>query len=153
MSKLSPAPTAVEDLVRQLYSLGRVRREIDRHAMAELGGQGFLALAIIHVVGHARVSDVAHRLSVDLSVASRQIGALKQAGYVQQERDATDGRAQGLTCTEHGRQVLADCHRRLVDALGAAVADWSLEDIVTLTRLLERLRSDFDALSGPKAAE
>jgi DNA-binding MarR family transcriptional regulator len=144
-----PTPTHADDveaLVRQLYSLGRVRREIDRHALAELGGQGFLALGIIHLHGPVRVSDVAHRLAVDLSVASRQVAALTKAGYAQRERDTADGRAQLVSSTKRGHQVLADCHRRMVAAFGAAVADWSLEDLVTLTELLGRLRADFDAL-------
>ena len=59
----------IEALVRQLYRLGMVQREIGRHAMAELGTQGFTALAVIQVHGPLRVSDVAQRLGVDLSVA------------------------------------------------------------------------------------
>src|SRR4051812_24157448 len=138
--------TAVEDLVRQLYSLGRIRREIDRHALAELGSQGFLALGVIHLNGPARVSDVAQRLAIDLSVASRQVAALKRAGYVEQQPDTSDARAQLLSATERGREVLSDSHRRMVAAFGAVLRDWPIEDVALLTRLLEHLRTDFDAL-------
>ena len=144
MSRSTAHSITVEDLVRQLYSLGRVRREIDRHALAGLGSQGFPALGIIKVFGPARVSDVAHHLAVDLSVASRQVAALKQAGYVQTERDAADGRAQVLTVTDDGAKVLADCHRRMVDAFGKVVADWPEADVIRLTTLLAQLRADFE---------
>ncbi len=60
----------VQQLVRQLYGLGLVQREINRHALAELGSQGFAALAIVGLHGPLRVSDVAARLHVDLSVAA-----------------------------------------------------------------------------------
>ena len=76
----------VQQLVRQLYGLGLVQREIDRHALAQLGSQGFAALAIVGLHGPLRVSDVAARLHVDLSVASRQVAALDRAGHV--TRDA-----------------------------------------------------------------
>jgi hypothetical protein len=63
-------------LVRQLYGLGMVNREIGRHALAELGTPGFTGLAVIQVDGPLRVSDVAQRLGMDLSLASRQIASL-----------------------------------------------------------------------------
>ena len=83
------ASTPIEALVRQLYGLGMVQRDIGRHAMAELGTQGFHALAVLQVHGPLRVSDVAHRLGVDLSVASRQIASLAAEGYVERREDTT----------------------------------------------------------------
>src|SRR4051794_13180169 len=73
--------SASEDLVIALYRLGLVQRSIARHAAAELGSQGFTALAVISRRGPVRVSEVAEQLSVDVSVASRQIAALVLAGY------------------------------------------------------------------------
>src|SRR4051812_25024861 len=102
MSNETEKPTAVEDLVKALYRLGLVQREIARHALAELGSQGFVALGAIHVAGPARVSDVARRLRVDLSVASRQVAALTAAGYVRRQPDPEDRRAQLVSLTEAG---------------------------------------------------
>jgi DNA-binding MarR family transcriptional regulator len=138
----------VEALVRQLYGLGRVRREISRHALAELGGQGFTALAIIHVHGPIRVSDVAQRLAVDLSVASRQVAALAKAGYVARQRDDADGRAQLVSSTDAGQQVLGTSHERMVAGFGEALATWPADDVQQLTQLLERLSTDFAALDS-----
>lgn len=140
-----PASTdTVQQLVRQLYGLGLVQREINRHALAQLGSQGFAALAIVGLHGPLRVSDVAARLHVDLSVASRQVAALDRAGHVTRTPDGDDRRALVVALSDGGRDVLRDTHRRMVDAFGTALAGWTEADIAALTAGLERLRSDFE---------
>jgi DNA-binding MarR family transcriptional regulator len=137
-------PTPVEDLVKSLYRLGTVQREIARHALAELGSQGFVALGTVHLEGPVRVSDVARRLNVDLSVASRQVAALSLAGYVRREPDPDDRRAQFVSLTEAGERVLAESHRRMVSAFDAVLGDWSADDVTALSSALQRLREDFE---------
>jgi DNA-binding MarR family transcriptional regulator len=146
---MSPAATtdATEELVKELYRLGSVRRELSRHALAELGSQGFTALGVIEVHGPLRVSEVADRLLVDLSVASRQVAALAAAGYVGREPDPDDRRAFLVSTTEAGRRVLDESHRRMVDGIGVAIHDWPVDDIVALSTALARLREDFAAAS------
>lgn len=134
--------TAVEDLVKSLYRLGLVQREIARHALAELGSQGFMALGVVHLHGPVRVSDVAQRLNVDLSVASRQCAALTAAGYVRREPDPEDRRAQRVTITDAGSRVLGESHRRMVGAFGRALEDWADDDVQALSDQLARLRDD-----------
>src|SRR3954447_3947294 len=133
----------IENLVRQLYGLGTVRREIGRHALAELGSQGFTALGVVHVHGPIRVSDVAQRLPVDLSGASRQVNALLGAGYLEKEPDPDDARATLLSTTGDGQRVLEESHRRMVHAFGRVLDGWSDEEIASLAGSLERLRNDF----------
>src|SRR4051794_25346524 len=135
--------TPVEDLVISLYRLGVVQREIARHALAELGTQGFTALAIVHREGPVRVSDVAERLRVDLSVASRQCAALVSAGYAERQADPGDRRAYRMTATERGTRVLSDSHRRMVEAFARPLASWPEEDVAALAAGLNRLRDDF----------
>jgi DNA-binding MarR family transcriptional regulator len=137
-----------EDLVRSLYRLGLVQREIARHTLAELGSQGFTALAGIRADGPMRVSDVANRLSINISVASRQVNALLSAGYVQQEPDQDDRRAHLITVTEEGERVLVECHSRLVEAFAEALEDWSPDQIAELAGRLDALRADFSRHRG-----
>jgi DNA-binding MarR family transcriptional regulator len=143
----------IEALVRQLYGLGMVRRDIERHALAELGTQGFTALAVIQVHGPLRVSDVAQRLGVDLSVASRQIAALAAEGYVERREDTRDRRAQMVAVTRTGRRVLRESHRRMVAAFTRVLEGWSDEDVNALTGGLERLREDFARLAAHTSPE
>lgn len=139
-----PAP-AVDELVRALYRLGRVQRELARHALAELGSQGFTALAVIHTDGPVRISDVAAALGVDTSVASRQIGALTRAGYVAREGDDDDRRVTRLTITDAGSEVLRSSHGRMVDAVAQALSAWSSDEVAALAGRLDLLREDFAA--------
>ena len=133
---------AVEHLVRSLYRLGMVQRQLARHALAELGSQGFVALGVIHVNGPVRVSDVAQKLNVALSVASRQVAALESAGYVTRESDPADRRAHRVTATESGRKVLKESHRRMVHAFSQALEGWTTEEVESLSAALDRLRED-----------
>jgi DNA-binding MarR family transcriptional regulator len=139
------ARARIEALVRQLYGLGIVQRDISRHAMAELGSQGFTALAAIQVHGPLRVSDVALRLGVDLSVASRQVAALADEGHVERRPDGRDHRAQLVAATPAGLRALEDSHQRMVAAFSRVLESWSDEDVAALTGGLQRLRDDFTA--------
>jgi DNA-binding MarR family transcriptional regulator len=138
----------IEALVRQLYGLGMVRRDIERHALAELGTQGFTALAVLQVHGPLRVSEVARHLGVDLSVASRQIASLAAEGFVERREDDRDRRAQLVAVTRAGRKVLRESHRRMVAAFTRVLETWSDEDVNALTGGLERLREDFARLAA-----
>jgi DNA-binding MarR family transcriptional regulator len=140
--------SASEDLVIALYRLGLVQRSIARHALAELGSQGFTALAVIHRCGPVRVSEVAEQLSVDLSVASRQVGALVLAGYVEREPDPDDRRATRLRTTAAGARVLSESHRRMVATATDALDGWSQDEVAELAKRLERLREDFAAVAS-----
>jgi DNA-binding MarR family transcriptional regulator len=145
---------AIEDLVKELYGLGSVRRELSRHALAELGSQGFTALATVQLHGPIRVSEVAARLGVDLSVASRQLSALAKAGYVLAEADGEDRRAVLLSSTDAGRRALRDSHRRMVHVFNGALAHWTEDQVEALTDGLTRLRADFEpAATATRAAE
>jgi DNA-binding MarR family transcriptional regulator len=137
-----------EDLVIALYRLGLVQRSIGRHALTGLGSQGFTALAVVQKQSPVRVSEVAELLSVDLSVASRQVAALVLAGYVEREPDPDDGRAYRLRPTPAGTRVLSDSHRRMVDMTAKALSGWSDTELAALAGQLERLREDFAAVAS-----
>lgn len=139
---------SVEDLVQELYRLGTVRRQLAGHALAELGSQGFNALADLVVHGPLRTSELAERLLVDLSVASRQVNALVRAGYVERAPDPHDRRASLLSATPDGERALRDSHRRMVDTIGRALAGWDDADVTALGQGLRRLREDFAASEG-----
>jgi len=139
----------VEDLIRSLYRLGIVHREMARHALAELGSQGFVALATVHKLGPLRIGDVAERLSIDVSVASRQVAALELAGYLRREPDEHDRRVRRVTVTDEGARVLALLHQRLVEAFSTAMAGWEDDEVAALSRGLDRLREDFRHTVAP----
>jgi DNA-binding MarR family transcriptional regulator len=136
---------SVEQLVVSLYRLGLVQRAIAREGTAELGSQGFIALALVNRMGPMRVSAIAERLHVDLSVASRQVAALVRAGYAARTADPDDRRAQRIAITPAGERVVRESHERMVAAFAAALPDWGDDELLTLAAQLDRLRDDFAA--------
>lgn len=149
---MSSAPH--EDLARSIYRLMTVQRALARHALEELGTRGFTALGVAHQRGPVRVSEIAEALSVDLSVASRQVAALERAGYVVRGADPDDRRAHRIEITEAGRRVLRHSHRRMVAAFEDALDGWSEDELTSLASGLDRLRADFAGTAGtPELAE
>lgn len=139
------APTSAADaLVRQLYGLSALRRELARAATREIASHGFTALAAIRRLEPCRVGEIAQELHVDLSVASRQIAALVDAGHVQRRTDPDDRRAQLISLTDAGFAVLLGAHERMVDELQHAVADWTDDELLSLASGIERLVRQFD---------
>lgn len=85
-----------------------------------------------------RVSEIADTIHSDVSTVSRQVAGLIRSGFVDRGPDPEDRRAQLLTLTSAGRDIIAT-HRRLRDEwLSRLVGDWSEEDLTALTSLLSR---------------
>jgi DNA-binding MarR family transcriptional regulator len=134
---------SIERLVSELYGLAAIRRDAARRAFSAKAIQGLSALWAIEQLGPCRVGAVAEALHVDLSVASRQLAALAEAGHVRRERDPEDGRSQQIAITPSGRDALTAAHARMTEAFSAAVAGWSDEDLDGLASTLARLRDDY----------
>jgi DNA-binding MarR family transcriptional regulator len=130
-------------LLDELRELGALRRDLQRRAA--LGGVagGLLALSALDRLGPARVSQVADELQVDLSVASRQVAALHDAGYVTRIPDPQDGRSQSVKLTAAGRRALRKAQDRSVTVLDRATHDWTDAEVDALVCGLRRLRHDY----------
>lgn len=102
----------------------------------------YIAIACIGDEGPIRLSELARRLAVDVSTASRQVAGLEQRLLLERVGDPHDRRSALLHLTERGRDRLdqiRDCRRRL---LRRAMTDWSVADVAALVALLERLNVD-----------
>jgi DNA-binding MarR family transcriptional regulator len=143
---------SIEELVREIYALGRVNRELQRSAVPEHSPAGLQALGLIARGDAARVSEIADQLRIDLSVASRQVAALEASGWITRTTDPADGRARTLAATESGRAVLADTLARMAGAYSGVLEGWSDEDLRALQATLARLREDFARRSEPALA-
>jgi DNA-binding MarR family transcriptional regulator len=141
-------PQLLEDVVREIYRLGAVNREVQRRAVPEHPPACLQALALLARTDASRVSDIAERLRIDLSVASRQVAVLESSGWVTRQRDPRDGRARQLEVTTAGQAVLEDAHERMVNAYGRVLEGWSEEEIRALTGAVSRLRDDFARLAA-----
>lgn len=144
-STATTTTTHIDQLVQQLYRLGAIQRQVFRQALADIGGpQGIPTLGILHRDGPQRVSELAGRLAVDLSVASRQVSALEAAGHLRREPDPSDRRATLVAVTDSGVVLLKDAHARMVAAFTEVVGGWPEEDVAALASGLTHLRESFE---------
>lgn len=142
----------VEALVRGVYGLGAVKRDMLRRAGLAHAGT-LVALASVNRSGSARVGAVAEDLHVDVSVASRQIAALEAAGHVRRTPDPGDRRSHLVEVTPAGEAALAEAHERMKAAFASTVEAWSADDVSQLAAALTRLRDDYTQAVRDEAAE
>lgn len=84
-------------------------------------------------------SALAEHLVLDKGQLSRSVRELEQLGLIQREPDPEDGRASILSPTPLGLERLAAARAPQEGALIKALADWPLDDIRSLSRLLHAL--------------
>lgn len=94
------------------------------------------------------IGDIADRLTIDPSTASRFVDQQIDAGYLLRHRCTDDGRRSRLSLSDTGRALLdevTDARRRI---LAEVTAGWDAADLEHLGDLLARLRNDFDDLEN-----
>ena len=148
MATRTASVARVEDglsaVVRQV-NLPRLRERMVERAGLRIDRAAYPLLRRIGDEGPIRLSDLATRLAVDVSTASRQVKTLEAAGLVRREGDPDDGRASALTLTPAGEETVARLRRAWHDTIAELVADWPAADVDTLGRLLDRLADELAA--------
>jgi DNA-binding MarR family transcriptional regulator len=94
------------------------------------------------------VGDVAERMMIDPSTASRLVDQQVAAGYLTRERHADDRRRSQLVLTPAGRELLADVTAARRDLLAEVTAAWDPDDLERLSDLLTHLANDFQTLES-----
>ncbi|MFD7021291.1 MarR family winged helix-turn-helix transcriptional regulator [Promicromonospora sukumoe] len=128
-------------LITALQSLSRAQREAAARIAHELDWPraGVAVLHLLDRCGPVSLSDIAARQRVDLSVASRQVSTLADAGYVVRTVDDEDRRVRTVELTESGRALAAEASEQYTILFDRAFAAWSPEDLAEATRTLDRL--------------
>jgi len=93
-------------------------------------------------------SALAEALMTDKGQLSRTVRELEQLGLVQRTPDPTDGRASILSPTPFGLERLAEARVPQEHMLATALAEWDIEDIHSLTRLLHALTTGQQPAEG-----
>ncbi|MDO8147264.1 winged helix DNA-binding protein [Isoptericola sp. b515] len=138
---------ATTALVTALERLSRAQREAAARIAGDLG-RPRAALGVVRLLrvrGPVQLCEVADTLRVDASVASRQVGALVEGGYVRRTVDETDRRARTLELTDAGHRLAAQSDDRFDAFVAEAFADWSAED---LADAIDHVRDVADAISS-----
>lgn len=139
----------MSDLEQQLARVARrLSRPVKVHGPSEvalLDRPAFLALSRLAEDGPMRPTTLAQRLDLDLSVVSRQLKALEDAGFVERQPDPADARASLVAPSADGREVYQQTSSRRSAVLDDALQGWSEPDLQAFTRLLARFNTDLDA--------
>jgi DNA-binding MarR family transcriptional regulator len=118
----------------------RQRERLQRALGLSLSETNLGTLRLVQRHGPVAVSEVARRLEVDLSNASRQLRALEDQGLVARTVDPGDRRVARVAATATGRRVLERARAVALNDYAVALDDWSPSDRRQLARLLDRFR-------------
>lgn len=98
---------------------------------------GVLRLAVER--GPIRPTVIARELGVNPSSITRHVQALHALGHVTVSADPNDGRAFLVEATNRGRTELRTFDAVGLEVFAAVVEEWSEEDLLVLTTLLDRM--------------
>jgi DNA-binding MarR family transcriptional regulator len=125
--------------------LRRIAERVRAGAGLQLDRAAYPLLRGIAECGPVRLSDLAARLGVQVSTASRQVKELEQAGLVERTGDPRDGRVAMLALAPAGCEALLRLRESWRRALAEILAEWPEEDRQALGALLTRLAADMVA--------
>jgi len=104
------------------------------------------AVEILSASGAPSIKDVAARLAVEHSTASRGVDSAVHAGLLNKQPCADDQRRTRLALTPQGSSLLKKTSARRRELLEDITHGWHVEDISRLVELLDALRAGFDRL-------
>ncbi|MGH8993281.1 MAG: MarR family winged helix-turn-helix transcriptional regulator [Acidimicrobiia bacterium] len=143
--KLRPDDPALIKVDEALLTLGRpthlrrVGERVRAGAGLPLDRAAYPLLRGIAECGPVRLSDLAARLGVQVSTASRQVKDLEAAGLVERTGDPKDGRVAMLALAPAGKEALKKLRESWRRALVEILEDWPEADREALGALLGRL--------------
>jgi DNA-binding MarR family transcriptional regulator len=130
------------ELVAANVRSARQRERVFRAARVPLTSAGLNVLRIVQRHAPIAVTELARRLGVDQSTASRQLRPLEEQRLVTRAGDEADRRVAWLSLTPRGRRVLDRTIEAWLADYDVALADWSAADRAALGELIDRLRND-----------
>jgi DNA-binding MarR family transcriptional regulator len=124
-------PGTHSDILTALEELGRAHREAAGKLAHRLGWPraGIGVIRLLALCGPVQITDVAAKLRVDVSVASRQVSQLVDAGYVQRTVDEGDRRVRLLELTGAGRTLVDQVKDEFSEVFAKVFVDWSAQDV------------------------
>lgn len=128
-------------MARAMLTHGQLQRTINNRAAVTTGlsHMHYAILLALATTQFARISELASYYQLDISVISRHVSAMEQAGYVTRERDPQDGRAAIVHSTPRGSEILREARLLYRTYLAELTADWSDEELDTFLASLARL--------------
>jgi DNA-binding MarR family transcriptional regulator len=129
-----------EELAPRLrLAITRMARRLRQEAGTDLGPSQAAALATLERHGPLSPSELAQWERIKRPTATRIVGHLSAAGFIDRVRDPADGRSSILTITSEGRALLRRLRARKTAYLARRLRDVDAEERATLERAAELL--------------
>lgn len=140
-----PTPELELQLAMMARRLSKPVRLHGPSGFTVLDRPAYQALWRIVEEGPVRPTTLAGMLEVDLSVVSRQVRSLEDAGFVQRQTDPQDARAALVSATVAGRDAFERTKQQRTEVLEEVLAGWPEAEresfIVLLSRFNDQLES------------
>ena len=146
---------AIDEFIEYIETVARTPYQRDRALNAagtRVSGAGLNALRLIIREGPLPVNEVARRMGVDQSTASRQIKPLEDSGLVARTADEADRRVAWLAATADGRALVERVHSMRRADTEFVLAEWSARDRAQLARLLDKFKQSMQDAPRRRAA-
>ena len=139
-------------ILLELVKGHRVFRTADQHRQSTISGTKVGVLQALKD-GDARLGELAKRLTVSASVASRTVDALESDGLVRRRPDDADARALVVSITDLGLANVTRRHRYIAEKFADVLSDWTPEEADDVIGLLDRLNTHLNQLTEALEAD
>lgn len=140
-----PTPELEQQLTLLARRLAKPIRLHGPSGFTVLDRSAYQTLSVIVDAGPMRATALAKLVGLDLSVVSRHLKALQDAGFVQRNPDPQDARAALVSVTGSGRAAFEMTQQQRTEVIDEVTATWSTEDRESLVRLLTRFTAELEA--------
>lgn len=128
-------------------------QELEMYYAPEFGVKGVHILWVDMLLSYPEgltASELAAKCSINRSLVSREIGYLREQGYV----SAVNGRGynQPITLTEKGKRAAQGISERIKEIQGAVDTGVTREELATFYRVMFALCQNFEALTQDKGS-
>ncbi|PWV82011.1 DNA-binding transcriptional regulator, MarR family [Prauserella marina] len=144
-----PSEEVCVDLMRQLKLASQLQHAwIMQLWQQEQGPHPAAAMLLSEIErrGESRLSELAKHRMVDISVISRQVSQLAEAGLIERRPAPEDGRASLVKVSEEGERRLVRWKRLHAEFLSEAFGEWDEAELKELTERLGAVNADLRAV-------
>lgn len=89
------------------------------------------------------INELADKLLLNLSTASRQVGVLESKKYVRRYPDKNNGRISLIQLTDEGQAILTKVQQARFGVYQDILKNWTTDELASLEKSLIRLNQDF----------
>lgn len=137
----SPDDVQVEQFASTVVQLFRVLRSARRRMPQVHPAVDPMSYPVLYALSGEpkRISQVAARTFSEISTVSRKVSVLAEHGLIVKVTDPADGRAQLVTLSPAGRDLLEVLNRQRTELFTGLLSDWDPQEVATVTDYLQRL--------------